>query len=145
MVPDRVRENTAPDVNARIDQRVERNVRCYAHADEEMIRQRIRELDEEWDVERLLETNASSLLLAGALFSLVGGRKWLLLSLTVSGFLLQHALQGWCPPIEVLRRIGIRTRKEIDQEKYALKALRGDFRDIGDRDGGRALEAARAT
>jgi hypothetical protein len=26
-----------------------------------------------------------------------------------------------------MRRLGVRTRKEIDREKYALKVLRGDF------------------
>src|SRR5439155_25183417 len=42
-------------------------------------------------------------------------------------FLFQHAIQGWCPPVPILRRKGVRTRREIDAEKYALKALRGDF------------------
>ena len=42
-------------------------------------------------------------------------------------FLFQHAVQGWCPPVPVLRRLGVRTREEIDREKYALKVLRGDF------------------
>jgi hypothetical protein len=35
-------------------------------------------------------------------------------------FLLQHGLQGWCPPLPVLRRLGVRTQREIDAEKYAL-------------------------
>ena len=45
----------------------------------------------------------------------------------MTGFLLQHALQGWCPPVPVFRRLGVRTTAEIDRERYALKALRGDF------------------
>jgi hypothetical protein len=49
------------------------------------------------------------------------------LPVVVAGFLLQHALQGWCPPLPVLRRLGVRTADEINQERYALKALRGDF------------------
>jgi hypothetical protein len=56
-------------------------------------------------------------------------RKWLLLPLTVAGFLMQHAVQGWCPPVEIFRRIGIRTTKEINDERYALKTLRGDFKE----------------
>ena len=43
---------------------------------------------------------------------------------------LQHAVQGWCPPLAVWRRLGVRTQSEIDEERYALKALRGDFRDV---------------
>jgi hypothetical protein len=41
--------------------------------------------------------------------------------------LFYHAVQGWCPPIPLLRRLGIRTQQEIDAEKYALRLLRGDF------------------
>jgi hypothetical protein len=40
---------------------------------------------------------------------------------------MQHALQGWCPPLPLLRRLGVRTQQEIERERYALKALRGDF------------------
>ena len=29
--------------------------------------------------------------------------------------------------VPLFRRLGIRTRQEIDAEKYALKAIRGDF------------------
>jgi hypothetical protein len=29
-----------------------------------------------------------------------------------------------------LRRLGVRTREEIDRERYALKALAGDFEGI---------------
>jgi hypothetical protein len=67
----------------------------------------------------------------------------------VAGFLLQHAVQGWCPPVPLFRRLGFRTAAEIDYERYALKALRGDFRNVrpeGDGPGRRpvqALEAAR--
>lgn len=54
-------------------------------------------------------------------------RRWLLLSGTVCGFLLQHALQGWCPPLPAIRALGVRTKEEIDSERYALKVARGDF------------------
>jgi hypothetical protein len=47
--------------------------------------------------------------------------------------LLQHAVQGWCPPIPILRRLGFRTADEINRERYALKALRGDFDSIADK------------
>jgi hypothetical protein len=68
----------------------------------------------------------------------------------VTGFLLQHALQGWCPPVPLLRKTGVRTMREIDIERYALKALRGDFGPIGtgphnrDTRAGQALQAARS-
>jgi hypothetical protein len=92
------------------------------------IHRRLRELDEEWDIERVLETNASALAFVGAALGASVDRRWLLIPIVVGGFLFQHAIQGWCPPIPVLRRLGFRTAREIEIERVALKALRGDFR-----------------
>jgi hypothetical protein len=128
--PDRVRRHTAPEVNDRIDECVEKSVRFYAAQPREAISRRIRELEREWDIERTLETNAASVGLAGFAAALVGRRAWIGLPFVVLGFLLMHGVQGWCPPLPVFRRLGIRTRREIDREKYALKYLRGDFDDL---------------
>jgi hypothetical protein len=70
---------------------------------------------------------APSFTLLGICLGVTVRRRWLLLPIVVQSFLLQHALQGWCPPVPVLRRLGVRTADEINQERYALKALRGDF------------------
>lgn len=126
---DRVRANTNPEVLQAIDARIEERIRFYATQPKEAISEHIQELDREWDIERFLQTNAAALALTGLLFGLMR-RKWLLLTGGVLGFLLQHAIQGWCPPIPLLRRMGVRTRGEIDREKYALKILRGDFQNI---------------
>lgn len=58
--------------------------------------------------------------LTGLVLGVTVNRRWLLLPGIVLPFLLQHGLQGWCPPLPVLRRLGGRTRGEIDREKYAL-------------------------
>jgi hypothetical protein len=94
------------------------------------IAERLDELDKEWDIERAIEANASSLMLVGLALGIFRERRFLLLPIAVGSFLLQHALQGWCPPVPVLRRLGYRTQAEIERERTALKALRGDFRDI---------------
>jgi hypothetical protein len=65
--------------------------------------------------------------LAGTSLSLGVDRRWALLPAIAAGFMMQHVLQGWCPPLPILRRMGFRTAAEIDRERYALKALRGDF------------------
>jgi hypothetical protein len=70
---------------------------------------------------------ASGIGLGTLLFSFIGGRKWLVLTGTVLGFLLKHSLEGTSPTVPLLRKMGARTRSEIDREKYALKILRGDF------------------
>jgi hypothetical protein len=117
-------------VLAKIERHLERNVRFHGARSETEITSRIAELENEWSIERYLDTNASILALTGALLGVTVSRKWLLLSAAVGGFLLQHAVSGWCPPIPLLRRLGIRTRSELDREKFALKALRGDFKNI---------------
>jgi hypothetical protein len=128
--PDRVRANTVPEINQRIDKQIEENVRYYSGQPREKISGRIRDLDEEWDIERLLEAMASSFSLTGIMLGATVDRKWFLLPTVVLSFLLLHAIQGWCPPVPLLRRLGVRTREEIDRERYALKALAGDFAGI---------------
>lgn len=123
----RVSQNTADAVNEQIRRQTEQNIAPYANADPDEIQQRLDELDCEWDIERYLETLAPSLTLFGVAMSITHSRKWLVLPAIVQTFFLQHAIQGWCPPMPFLRRMGVRTLQEIDRERYALKALRGDF------------------
>lgn len=123
----RVQLNTPAEINAAIQRRIERNVAFYATASPAMITERIHELDEEWDIERVLEANAAGVSLAGVMLGLTSHRIFYLLPGIVAAFLMQHAVQGWCPPIGVFRSLGFRTSSEIDTERYALKALRGDF------------------
>ncbi len=60
--------------------------------------------------------------LVGTMLGAPVNRKWPLLSGgIVLPFLAQHALQGWCPPVSLFRRLGVRTRREIDGERFALK------------------------
>jgi len=122
----RVQQQTEPEVNQRICRQTHANIAYYAEHPE-LIDRRLRELDREWDVERWLELNSAALSLAGIALSILRGRKWLILPLAVQGFFLQHGLQGWCPPLPLLRRAGVRTQAEIEAERHALKALRGDF------------------
>lgn len=126
----RVVEQTPDYINDRIRQKTEENIARYSAAGPEAVRQRLVELDQEWDIERVLEVNASVVILSGLALSIVKDRGWLILPILASGFLLQHALQGWCPPVSLFRRLGVRTGAEIEQERYALKALRGDFKNI---------------
>lgn len=140
---DRVTENTAESVNERIRRTTEEHVARCAAGGPAAIDRRLAELDREWDVERYVETLAPSFTLAGMTLGLTVSRKWFALPFVVQGFFLQHALQGWCPPVPVLRRLGVRTQTEIAVERYALKALRGDFRNVQSQGStGRAMAAA---
>jgi hypothetical protein len=136
---ERVRSRTSAQVNRDILIQTEGRIRYYAdHPDD--IDARLNELDEEWDIERLLETNASLLALSGIVLGVTVGKRFLLLSAAVLAFLCQHAVEGWCPPMPVLRRLGVRTQTEIEYERYALKLLRGDFTKTA-REGRQAVDA----
>ena len=124
---DRVPLNTSTSSNARIQGRTLHDVSRFVGADPFFIDERIRELEREWDVERALEANAASVALAGVALGFTTDRRFFLLPAVAAAFLLQHALQGWCPPLPLLRRLGIRTAREIQDEIIALRILRGDF------------------
>jgi hypothetical protein len=141
---DRVPANTSECVNEKIHRETEENVARYAHAGPIAIEARLAELDQEWDVERCLETMAPTASLVGLCLGLTVDRKFLAVPIIVQSFLLLHALQGWAPPLVLLRRLSVRTPGEIEHERNALKALRGDYGDLSPlrRDGHAALAAA---
>jgi hypothetical protein len=132
--PGRVPAHTAHEINERIRRRTEERLAAAAVAGPRAIRERIEALDREWDVERALEANAASISLIGLGLGAFVDRRFFALPALVAGFLLQHALQGWCPPLPVLRRMGYRTQTEIEQERYGLKLLRGDFNEVASLD-----------
>jgi hypothetical protein len=133
--------HTRARVNQRLRARTLANISRFAGATQREIDERLEELKREWDIERTLEANAASVALLGLGLSIFD-RRFLVLPVAVAGFLLQHALQGWCPPLPVFRRLGVRTSAEIHAEMLALRILRGDFRDSRDEEPDEALVRA---
>lgn len=127
---DRVQAHTSNRVNERIRMQARRRLLEAATETPAQITERIHKLEQEWDIERYLAMNASALAFTGVVAGLLVDKKFFVIPCLVLPFLFQHAVHGWCPPIPVLRRRGIRTQKEIDEEKFALKALRGDFAEL---------------
>jgi hypothetical protein len=125
---DRVRRYTSAEMLRQIEERIEHNIKFYAAQPTEVVEQRIAELEREWSIERYLQVNVCTVGLLTTFLALTSNRKWAVLTCGALGFFLYHGLRGFDPPIPLLRRMGIRTRKEIDREKYALKALLGEFR-----------------
>lgn len=127
-IVDRVPQQTAPHVNRAIERATEASLLYYSH-NREQIPLRLEELDREWDIERTLEANAATLSVVGTLLGFGVRRVFFGVPLMVGGFLLQHAVQGWCPPLPILRRLGFRTQKEIEYERQALRRMqeRGEF------------------
>ena len=130
----RVPQQTSADVNARIEQEMRARIARFRNASPAVISQRLAELEQEWDIERILQANAATVSLLGITLGATQDRRWFILPALVGGFLLQHAVQGWCPPLGAFRRMGIRTQREIDEERFALKVLRGDFRHVDNDD-----------
>jgi hypothetical protein len=140
----RVEQHTEPGLNEAIRRRSDEEVARLQYAQSQEIAEHLRQLDEAWDVERVLQANASLLCLAGIALGARVDKRFLLLPAAVFSFFGQHALQGWCPPLPVLRRLGIRTVREIERERYAVKALRGDFDKVPRQEEAPARERARA-
>lgn len=124
---DRVRANTWPPVNERLDGAVQVRLRRIVEASPDDIRETLAGLDREWDFERVVEAEAALMGLFGLALGALVDRRFLVVPGTVAAMLLVHALHGWYPLLPVFRRIGVRTTDEIDRERYTWKALRGDF------------------
>lgn len=125
----RVFMRTDPLINAEIRNQTLRNLNIFKNGNETDISDRIKKLNEEWDTERVLEVNASLLILLSSYLGIRTSRIWFLLTATVAVFMLQHAFFGWCPPLPIVRKWGVRTEDEIHGEKTALKFMRGDFKE----------------
>jgi hypothetical protein len=127
---ERVRSSSSSEKNRKIDRETIENIREYENKSPQEVEKRIEELEKEWDIERLLETNMSILALIGIALNVFVHEYWIILPIIVLSFFLQHALQGWCPPLPIFRSMGKKTRAELDREKYALKVLKGDFDEV---------------
>jgi hypothetical protein len=123
----RVESRTDPELNELNELRTYAQLARLEKADPVEIDARLAELDREWGIERVLQANAGTIVLASVALARLVDRRFLLLTTAVFSFFAQHTLHGWCPPLPILRRNGVRTMREIERERYAIKALRGDF------------------
>jgi hypothetical protein len=124
---DRVRRHTSPRALDRIDDRTFTELLDASTHGPSAVAQRRAALDREWDVDRAL---MAAFAVLGGLSAALGLRAqrrrrgrtsgWFVFLFVQLGFLLNHAVRGWCPPLPVLRRLGFRTQKEIDAERRAL-------------------------
>lgn len=123
---DDVRERSSDKVNRRID-RETRGAIAEVGDDPAAIRARLAELDREWTIDRALMANFA---VVGGLTAFTTMRNLVregrlgaigVLFWTQIGFMLHHAIRGWCPPVPVFRRFGFRTAREIAAERCALE------------------------
>lgn len=122
----RIEHNTAPAVNLKLQAQLKESISKYIGADRSQIDRRLGELDREWDVERLIEAEAPVTIILGISLGLLHDRKWFAVSAFAATMVIFHSVQGWYPMLPLLRRMGIRSQAEIEQERHALRVLRGD-------------------
>src|SRR4051812_21406814 len=96
---DRVQASSPKDLNEKIEEQLLSNIQFYSQQNKQAISNRIEELEKEWYVDRALMTNAASISIISLLLGLKVDKRWFILSGAVATFLLQHGIQGWCPPL----------------------------------------------
>ena len=95
------------------------NLDYYRFESEGVIKDRIKALDAEWDVERSVQLNASLLALSGVALGAALGKKWLIIPAAVCSLFAVQAIKGGSLPIA--RKL--RTRKQIVEEQCGLSNL----------------------
>jgi hypothetical protein len=124
----RVSTSTPDSWNERIRKKTLTSIEQTIAGGRDAIDARLRALDREWDIERVTSLSAA---IDAALTLAVGARrghgwwKWGLAFL--AGALATHVAVGQCPSLPLYRRLGFRTPREIEEERFALKLARGDF------------------
>ncbi len=118
-MPDRIRSLTSDRVNRNLDKKTERLLRGVEAMGPDVIRERLKEIDKEWDIDRVLMLNFSVLVFAQLLLARKD-KRWLWGPLIQTPFMFMHATVGWCPPSLWFRPMGFRTKKEIQAEREIL-------------------------
>jgi hypothetical protein len=123
---DPTRNRTPEHVNRAIDDKTRKAIDAAGDSPD-AINARLAKLDHEWHLDRALMAMFSvlgSFTASRAMKKLRSEGKFGgfgLLFWTQMGFLMHHAVRGWCPPVALLRRLGFRTAREISAERCALE------------------------
>jgi hypothetical protein len=129
---------------------VKDSVSFYGSLGQHAVSERLQALEDEPDLETVATLAMAGTGILALVFGLMGSRLWRLLAWMALPLIFAHARGRLSAPGDFLKTLGLRSRKEIQEEKYALKALRGDFRDLGENraegapDPASALDAVRA-
>jgi len=111
-------------------QTLEQRLACLADAGPQAIEGRLDELEREWTAGRATKAVIGILIVVGFGLTALFNPWWLILPAVGGVFLLQYLFSRTSWLGKVFHEIGFRTGSEVDQEKMALKVLRGDFRHL---------------
>ena len=109
------------------DAALECRLRKVIDAGPTAIAERLEELDSEWTAGRAVKATAGVLIVGGLALSLTLNLWWLVLPIVGGALLVQYLFGRTTLVGKMFHALGFRPGSEIDQEKLALRALRGDF------------------
>lgn len=118
---DRVRNHSPKVFNKEIDKQSDYIIKTTIQRGSFAIRERLLQLDKEWDIDRALLAFFSTTFVAQLGLSVKRkSHRFSIIPFIQSAFLLMYATYGWCPPVPMLRKMGFRTRFEIQAEREEL-------------------------
>jgi len=109
---------------------LEQRLACIADAGPQAIEDRLAELEREWTAGRATKAVIGMMIVVGFALAAFVNPWWLILPTVAVFFLLQYLFDRTSWLGKAFHRVGFRTGSEVDQEKMALKVLRGDFRHL---------------
>jgi hypothetical protein len=109
---------------------LEKRLTSLAEAGPEAITDRLDQIDCEWSAGRMTKATIGVLIAVGLVLTVAFNPWWLILPAVGGAFLLQYLFGRVSWLGATFRAMGFRAGADIDQEKLALRALRGDFRNL---------------
>jgi len=109
---------------------LEKRLAGLADAGSHAITDRLGQLDREWSAGRMTKATIGLLIVVGLGLTGLAGPWWLALPAVGGLFLLQYLFSRTSWLGATFQEMGFRSGAEIDQEKFALRALRGDFKHL---------------
>jgi hypothetical protein len=109
---------------------LEQRLACLADAGPAAITDRLAQLDRQWSAGRMAKATLGVTILVGLALAALLSTWWLILPGVACLFLLQYLFSRTSWLTGVFKEAGYRTGAEIEQEKFALKTLRGDFKHV---------------
>jgi len=109
---------------------LEQRLACLADAGPAALQDRLAVIDREWSAGRMTKATLGVTMLVGFALTALLSPYWLILPALGAVFLLQYLFDRTSWLGKLFQAIGYRSGAEIDQEKFALRTLRGDFRSL---------------
>lgn len=94
------------------------------------INARLEELADEWTAGRMVKATLGVVIFGGFILAAAHDPLWLILPAIAGGFLMQYVFWRGSVLAKLFCLMGYRGSTEIDEERFALRTLRGDFRNL---------------